>query len=400
MKKAFLSIIPVIILVIGCAGGAKSTPDGPAANAGLLTLDQALKEAADRIDERIPVKSKIAPLNFNSLHDKFSGYVLDELTANLVDSRKLTVVDRKEVDLIRSEFDFQYSGEVDDNSMQELGRLLGAQTIISGSLTDMGGFYRIVIRVLNVQSASVEVQYRANIENNAIMTALLTGGRSYRAASVPQRTTTSSGNVTAPAAATQAAPSAVKQTAPVAAPVIQTQAQATVPTPIQTPPPAVNYDIGGTGPAGGLIFYDKGNSSGGWRYLEAAPASTETKIRWGTLGTDAGGKKTGIGDGKENTQSVLAAMNQLGESAPAVQYCVNMNFGGFRDWFLPSKAELNLMFSNLKMNGLGGFKNEWYWSSSEENTSRSWRQSFNDGSQGTNYNNKDDTYIVRAVRRF
>ena len=143
-----------------------------------MTLDQAIAEAAGRIDERIASGSKIAPINFSSSSDKFSSYVLDELTAYLVDSGKLIVVDRKEIDLIRDEFKFQLSGEVGDDPMQDLGRMLGAQSIISGSLTDMDGFYRIVIRVLNVQNASVEVQYRTNIINDAIVTALLNGGKS------------------------------------------------------------------------------------------------------------------------------------------------------------------------------------------------------------------------------
>ena len=148
MNKLLWGIIPLIILLTGCAGSAQSSAGSigiqSASVSGDMTLDQAIAEAAVRIDERIPAGSKIAPLNFNSTSDKFSSYVLDELTANLVDSGKLTVVDRSEIDLIRSEFDFQYSGEVGDDSMQALGRMLGAQSIISGSLTDMGGFYRIV----------------------------------------------------------------------------------------------------------------------------------------------------------------------------------------------------------------------------------------------------------------
>jgi len=162
----------------------------PAAS-GNMTLDQAIKEAANQIDERFKAGSKIAPLNFSSPSDNFSSYVLDELTANLVDSRKLIVVDRKEIDLIRDEFKFQFSGEVGDDSMQALGRMLGAQSIISGSLTDMGGFYRIVIRVLNVQNASVEVQYRANIANDTVVAALLNGGRTNRTTTSGSSGTTS-----------------------------------------------------------------------------------------------------------------------------------------------------------------------------------------------------------------
>ena len=138
-----------------------------------IPLDIAIKEASEYIDSRITAKSKIALINFTSPSVSFSDYVIDELTANLVHSGHLLVVDRKDIDLIRGELNFQYSGEVDDNSMQELGRLLGAQSIMSGSLTNIGGTYRIVFRVLNVQTAVVEVQYRTNIVIDNMVTALL-----------------------------------------------------------------------------------------------------------------------------------------------------------------------------------------------------------------------------------
>jgi S1-C subfamily serine protease len=183
LKRLVLAIVPLIILIIGCVGGAK-----PAENSTAKTLDQAIKEAAERIDGRLDSGIKIALLNFDSPSDGFLEYVLDELTANLVDSGKLTVVDRREIDLIRIEFEFQYSGDVDDDSMQTLGRMLGAQSIVSGSLTSIGGSYRLVIRVLNVQSAAVEVQYRADILNDNRVQALLAIGRSD--ASVGQTDTT------------------------------------------------------------------------------------------------------------------------------------------------------------------------------------------------------------------
>jgi TolB-like protein len=138
-----------------------------------IPLDRAIEEAAKDMDARITARSKVALINFNSPSVPFSDYVIDELTANLVNSGHLIVVDRKEIDLIRGELNFQYSGEVDDKSMQELGRMLGAQSIASGSLTNIGGVYRIVIRVLNVQTAAVEVQYRTNIVNDSKVKALL-----------------------------------------------------------------------------------------------------------------------------------------------------------------------------------------------------------------------------------
>jgi TolB-like protein len=142
------------------------------------TLDQALLEASTEIDGTIAKGWKIAPVNFNSPTDRFSAYVLDELTVNLVRSKNLDVIDRSEIDLRRRELNLQVSGEVDDNSIQGLGRTLGAQVIISGSLMEIGGEYRVVIRVLNVATGKVEVIYRSDIISNNRVRALLVGSGS------------------------------------------------------------------------------------------------------------------------------------------------------------------------------------------------------------------------------
>ena len=226
------------VLVLGCA----SKPES-----GGKTLDQAIAEAAGNINERIPTGSKIALLNFSSPADRFSSYVLDELTANLIDSGNLTVVNRSEVELIRSEVDFQFSGEVSDDSIQQVGQMLGAQYIVSGSLTEIGGDYRIVVRVLNVESAAVAANFRSDINNDERVQALLEGGRSNVALG------------TAPAQS---------QTGQTTVPVQTLPAQAVT----------AAYNIGDTGPAGGLVFYDKGNSSGGWRYLEVAESDVGTVV--------------------------------------------------------------------------------------------------------------------------
>jgi hypothetical protein len=45
-----------------------------------------------------------------------------------------------------------------------------------------------------------------------------------------------------------------------------------------------------------------------------------------------------------------------------------MDINGYKDWFLPSKDKLNLMYRNLKLQGLDDFGNDWYWPSTEKNT--------------------------------
>jgi hypothetical protein len=152
------------------------------------------------------------------------------------------------------------------------------------------------------------------------------------------------------------------------------------------------YAVGDPGPAGGIVFYDKGNNSDGWRYLEAAPVSTEFEVVWGLYRTSVSGTNTGIGTGKRNTEIVA------GRGGTAAQRCAALNTGGYRDWFLPSKDELDLMYRNLKAKGLGGFSNECYWSSSESDNKYAWSRIFSNGTH--NLNDKRISDSVRAVRAF
>ena len=157
------------------------------------------------------------------------------------------------------------------------------------------------------------------------------------------------------------------------------------------------HQIGDTGPAGGYIFYDKGSYSDGWRYLEAAPASTEwTSKKWAICPTFVVGTGTAVGTGKANTTAIV---NTQGDGNYAAQLCNCLTLNGYSDWFLPSKDELNLMYTNLKVLGVGGFASYQYLSSSEHNKSRVYVQSFDHGTQ-TTYHGKYVRTRVRAVRAF
>jgi hypothetical protein len=156
------------------------------------------------------------------------------------------------------------------------------------------------------------------------------------------------------------------------------------------------YRVGDTGPADGIIFYDKGSFSDGWRYLEAAPASSEFNAQWGAWGHDVAGTQTGIGTGRANTTLIVARLAQLDETGRAAQIASTININGYQDWFLPSREELSQMHS--RRTAIGGFSNNWYWSSSQYNTNDAWNQRFFNGGQGNYY--KDGQNRVRVVRAF
>jgi hypothetical protein len=106
---------------------------------------------------------------------------------------------------------------------------------------------------------------------------------------------------------------------------------------------------------------------------------------------------SGIFGGAQNTKkSIAKAVTNLSKCPAATQ--ASLTDGGFNDWYLPSKDELDMMYVNLHLQGLGGFASNYYWSSTEFNSYKAWIQNFSNGYQ-FNVSNLT-TYYVRAVRAF
>ena len=200
MRKLFLGIIPFLLLA-ACATSSKS---------GLDELSGAVRKVSDYLNNNIASGSMSAFVNIESHSAELSAFILDELTTNAVNDRVFRVVDRQRLDLIRTEQGFQLSGEVDDESALNMGRFLGAQTIITGRVSSLGDNYRLIIRALNVETAEVVGQSIQNIGTIKTLAALTGGGQTAQnRARQPSRTTV---QVPSPQA-TQPAPQAPAQPA-------------------------------------------------------------------------------------------------------------------------------------------------------------------------------------------
>ena len=191
-----------------------------------------------------------------------------------------------------------------------------------------------------------------------------------------------------------AAPVAAPTPAPTPAP-MENRLPPAAPAPAPT---ATLYKVGDRGPAGGTIFYDKGNASDGWQYLEAAPSDLSEGAPWGRSMDIK--TATGVGTGKANTAAIIAAQ---GGGVYAAKLCADAKIGGMSDWFLPSKDELDLAYKALGKPGLGGFtfpqySKKDYWTSSQLNGHLSQIQAFGDGTQ--TYQGRDNKLRVRPIRAF
>jgi len=200
--------------------------------------------------------------------------------------------------------------------------------------------------------------------------------------------------------------------------------------------PAQSYGPTVIGQAyGGGFYASKINVSGTQYYLIAAPkASGENSSRtWGVYGTTTG--ITSVINGPTNSASLAA----LGASYQAAVFAEGLTIGGYSDWYLPAKNELEVLYYFLKPTtdanntsagsnanavspepistnytsgspaqtsaGIGfrtgetnAFASDYYWSSTESSAYDAWKQGFGNGDQNNGLN-KDDSYYVRAVRR-
>jgi hypothetical protein len=172
-----------------------------------------------------------------------------------------------------------------------------------------------------------------------------------------------------------------------------------------------------------------GNSIADYNLVIGPVASAQnSSIQWKTSNTTTAGT-TSVIDGPANS----TAMNDV--THPAAQFCEGLTIGGFSDWYMPAKNELEICYFNLKPTtnnnntnvgtnanavparasnytsgtpaqtsandfkdtGAEDFAVASYWSSTQSSATKSWYGYFGNGYQYTNL--KNNYFRVRAVRR-
>ncbi len=123
-------------------------------------------------------------------------------------------------------------------------------------------------------------------------------------------------------------------------------------------------------------------------------ATTDASVStWGCSGTTIP-DGTALGTGNQNTINIMAG---CAEPDIAARVCGNLVLNGYSDWYLPSKDELNILFTNRFT--IGNFSSSnFYLSSSEFDNLLVWDQSFSSGLQNTI--SKSNARRVRPIRAF
>jgi hypothetical protein len=175
MKKlpALIAALAAITLA-ACAGTAQPSAANaaPAPQSAAVPLDAALEQIAGELAAKLPPGAVVAVTRFESISAALSEYLLDEFSSALV-NQGVTVADRDSLAYIYKEQGFQISGDVSDETMVSIGRMLGAGSVLSGALVNVGSTLRLRVNSLNVETARQELSLRRDVLNDADFHTLL-----------------------------------------------------------------------------------------------------------------------------------------------------------------------------------------------------------------------------------
>jgi hypothetical protein len=118
------------------------------------SVEGTLKRAAAALMSKIAPGSKIAIVYVTARDEEVSEFIAGELEFIMVD-RGFTLIDRSQLDRIRNEQQFQMSGEVDDTQAVSIGKIAGANVILTGAVTGSGELRRLRLRALSTETGQV-----------------------------------------------------------------------------------------------------------------------------------------------------------------------------------------------------------------------------------------------------
>jgi tetratricopeptide (TPR) repeat protein len=156
-----IAVLYGVCLALSIAVFSCATTAGGGSGDG-LSLDEAIEQSAEKMTAELPPGTLLAVIAVSSEDQSLSNYIMDELTGALVD-RHINIVDRRNLDKVRQELNFQMSGDVNDETAQAIGKFLGASSVVTGQFVKVGGGYRCQLAAVNVETARLESTVRLSV---------------------------------------------------------------------------------------------------------------------------------------------------------------------------------------------------------------------------------------------
>jgi len=103
---------------------------------------------------------KIGIIEFQSLNeeakkDNLGKIVSEMLTTSFVNSESFKIIEREQLQKVVQEFQLSQSGIIDTSYAKQIGKIAGADAIVTGSVTKIGNDLRLDARIIDVESGII-----------------------------------------------------------------------------------------------------------------------------------------------------------------------------------------------------------------------------------------------------
>jgi len=149
----------------------------------LLSYKLALADRTAKIEKpKIIIKGervKIGIIEFQSLNeeakkDNLGKIVSEMLTTSFVNSESFKIIEREQLQKVIQEFQLSQSGIIDTSYAKQIGKITGADAIVTGSVTKIGNDLRLDARIIDVESGIIltaeKSEGKINLKSIGLMT--------------------------------------------------------------------------------------------------------------------------------------------------------------------------------------------------------------------------------------
>ena len=148
----------------------------PVFAASTISYQDMIIAAADEIAFELNDSDYIVLTDFDTGFEALTERINTDLQQRLLKLGR-NVLERRDIGSVVSELEFQTSGLVDDDQAVSIGHMLGATKIVTGRGRNLIDYYRIEIKMIDVETSEVVLQNSFNIRYDKQFSAIIDGNQ-------------------------------------------------------------------------------------------------------------------------------------------------------------------------------------------------------------------------------
>lgn len=165
------------------------------AEASVVAAQDGLNKRVDELGQQIAAKmtakqkTTVAVVEFTDLQGNttdFGRFLAEELITRLMEAEKFRVIERQLLNKVITEQKLSLTGVVDPASAKQLGKILGVEAIVVGTVTNLSQSVKVNARLISTETGEIFSVASAEIfKDESVMGLLANGGGGGNASGAP-----------------------------------------------------------------------------------------------------------------------------------------------------------------------------------------------------------------------